>query len=220
MSKTKYLLVPYTPTGSESASPATVEDAVNLMDMMIASVETDMAVFGKPRVIDETANKTISALMDALEEMQNRFELNIGLSKDDVAINRKANNALKMGNAFINAQTAQNDGDHSKPNQIMRDEDVSTKPESVGDHYHDLIDRAEKEAGRRCGLSDVLYDRTVQKSYAQILLSSPEVIKDELEAALKLRGYNPDGKTMQDTPKGTCSTTGIEDDYCPCGHHP
>lgn len=219
MSKTKYLLVPYTPTDSSVASPSAPDDAVNIMEIMIGSVETEMAVFGKPRVIDETANKTISALMDALEEMQNRFELNIGLSKDDVAINRKANNALKMGNAFINAQASLDDETRPKPNQIMRDEDVSTKPESM-DRYRELIEKAEKEAGRRCGLSDVLYDRTVQKSYAQILLSSPEVIKDELEAALRLRGYNPDGKTMQDTPEGTCSTTGIEDDYCPCGQHP
>lgn len=88
----------------------------------------------------------------------------------------------------------------------------------MNSYYHNLIDEAEKEAGRRCGLSDVLYEKIVQKSYAQILSSAPDGVKGELESTLRARGYDPD-RTPYEAGKGECDLTGIDVDCCPCGRH-
>jgi hypothetical protein len=82
-----------------------------------------------------------------------------------------------------------------------------------------LIEDAEREAARGCGLSDVLYERRVQAAYASILDQAPEAERTETEAALKKRGFDPDFVGYQ-AGEGECSSTGIDVDCCPCGRHP
>lgn len=80
----KYLFVPYTPTGSSVANPATPDDAVELMGLMIDSVETDMASFGKPVAVSEDAIKTIGVPVAALDELQERVEQMSGVFEEDL----------------------------------------------------------------------------------------------------------------------------------------
>ena len=82
-----------------------------------------------------------------------------------------------------------------------------------------LIEVAESEAARGCGLSDVLYERRVQESYASILDRAPEAHRAETEAALRKRGFDPDF-TPYEAGAGECDLTGIDVNCCPCGRHP
>lgn len=81
------------------------------------------------------------------------------------------------------------------------------------------IDRAEAEAMRGCGLSDVLYEKLVQAEYESILHSALDSEKAKVEAVLRERGYDP-GFTPYEAGEGECEMTGIEIDCCPCGRHP
>lgn len=85
--------------------------------------------------------------------------------------------------------------------------------------YTTHIKAAEDQAMRGSGLSDVLYEKSVQASYATILAQAPEHERPAVEAALKERGYDPDFEPYRADP-GECSLTGIDTDCCPCGRHP
>lgn len=80
------------------------------------------------------------------------------------------------------------------------------------------IDRAEADAARSCGLSDVLYEKHAQAAYANILEQSPESEKGEVMRALKERGFDPDFSPFEPE-EGQCRLTGINEDCCPCGRH-
>jgi hypothetical protein len=80
------------------------------------------------------------------------------------------------------------------------------------------IEDAESNAANGCGQSDVLYEMRVQSAYAAILAGAPEQHRNETEAALRLRGYDPDFEPFEAGP-GECSLTGIDYDHCPCGQH-
>lgn len=82
-----------------------------------------------------------------------------------------------------------------------------------------LIEDAEKEAARGCGQSDVLYEARVQAAYASILERAPEAERQEAEAALRERGFEPDLDPYE-AGEGECSLTGIDVNCCPCGQHP
>lgn len=84
--------------------------------------------------------------------------------------------------------------------------------------YGTLIDAAEKDAARGCGLSDVLYESRVQETYRRILADAPDSAHSATEAALKARGFDPDFEPYQ-AQAGECSLTGIDEHYCPCGKH-
>lgn len=86
------------------------------------------------------------------------------------------------------------------------------------DTLHEQIKRAELEATRGCGLSDVLYEKCVQPAYADILARAPEEFRAETEAILKQRGFDPHYQPYV-ARDGECSLTGIEIDCCPCGRH-
>lgn len=81
------------------------------------------------------------------------------------------------------------------------------------------IKRAEAEALRCCGSSDVLYESTVQASYASILAKAPAEEREATEAALKARGFDPQFVPYE-AADGECDLTGIDVDHCPCGRHP
>ena len=81
-----------------------------------------------------------------------------------------------------------------------------------------LIERAESDAAKGCGQSDVLYDARVQGSYAAILAKAPEEDRAATEDALKKRGFDPEF-TPYEAQEGECDMTGIPTDCCPCGHH-
>lgn len=83
----------------------------------------------------------------------------------------------------------------------------------------DRMKAAEKEAMRRCGLSDTLYEELVQASYASMLKGAPDAEKAKVEFILRARGYDPDF-TPYEAGEGECDMTGIEIDFCPCGRHP
>jgi hypothetical protein len=80
------------------------------------------------------------------------------------------------------------------------------------------IERAESEAARRCGGSDVLYDTLAQQAYEEILDRAPSSARAATELALKTRGYVPDWTPYVPT-QGECATTGIDTFCCPCGWH-
>lgn len=84
---------------------------------------------------------------------------------------------------------------------------------------HALIEDAETEAMRGCGLSDVLYDARIQAAYKAILGRTPEAARAETEAALRKRGFDPDFVPYEPG-EGECSLTGIGENCCPCGRHP
>lgn len=81
------------------------------------------------------------------------------------------------------------------------------------------IKSAEAEALRCCGSSDVLYESTVQASYASILAKAPAEEREATEATLKERGFDPQFVPYE-AAEGECDLTGIEVDHCPCGRHP
>lgn len=82
-----------------------------------------------------------------------------------------------------------------------------------------LIAEAENQAAQGCGQSDVLYEARVQDAYQSILDRAPEVMREEVEAELKRRGYDPDYVPFE-AREGECSLTGIDENCCPCGRHP
>ena len=82
-----------------------------------------------------------------------------------------------------------------------------------------MMTDAEAEAGRGCGLSDVLYERICQDLYADILSRAPQEERAEVEKILRQRGYDPDFVPFQAGPD-ECSLTGIDTNCCPCGRHP
>lgn len=81
-----------------------------------------------------------------------------------------------------------------------------------------LIEKAESEAARGCGQSDVLYESRVQDAYQTILENSPEADYEATEKALKARGFEPEFVAYK-SQDGECSLTGIDEDCCPCGRH-
>ena len=85
-------------------------------------------------------------------------------------------------------------------------------------HLAAIIENAEEQAARGCGLSDVLYEKRVQRAYASILERVPEAKRSETEAALRKSGFDSDFVPYQ-TVEGECSLTGIEVTCCPCGSH-
>jgi len=82
-----------------------------------------------------------------------------------------------------------------------------------------LMEAAETESMRGCGLSDVLYESRVQEAYADILASAPDAEKSSVEVTLRERGYDPDYAPYE-ADEGECDLTGIDINCCPCGRHP
>lgn len=85
--------------------------------------------------------------------------------------------------------------------------------------YMDLINNAQFTALQGCGLSDVLYFKSLHRAFADILAQAPESEREATEAALKENGFDPDFVPYEAGP-GECSETGIDEDCCPCGRHP
>ncbi len=85
--------------------------------------------------------------------------------------------------------------------------------------YMTLISKAKATAMRGCGLSDVLYFKSLHSGFAAILAQAPESEREATAAALKANGFDPDFVPYEAGP-GECSETGIDVDCCPCGRHP
>ena len=85
--------------------------------------------------------------------------------------------------------------------------------------YLFLIYDAEMSASEGCGQSDVLYESRLQAAFARILADAPAEAKADTEAELLKRGFNPNFQPYQARP-GECSLKGIDENCCPCGHHP
>lgn len=82
-----------------------------------------------------------------------------------------------------------------------------------------MMTEAEAIAARGCGLSDVLFEKICQESYADILCRAPKEERAEVEKILRKRGYDPDFVPFEAGPD-ECSLTGIDTHCCPCGQHP
>lgn len=95
----------------------------------------------------------------------------------------------------------------------------SVTPESFVSELPARMEAAEKEAMRRCGLSDVLYESLTQEAYESLLNEAPDSVKDQVQEILIERGYEPDFEPYQ-AGEGECQLTGIDIDCCPCGQHP
>jgi len=80
------------------------------------------------------------------------------------------------------------------------------------------IEAAEKEAGRSCGCSDVLFEKRVHEAYEKLLECASASERPAMEEALKERGFDPDW-TPYVSKEGECELTGIETGCCPCGRH-
>lgn len=87
------------------------------------------------------------------------------------------------------------------------------------DHLAALIEEAESDAARGCGLSDVLYEQRVQDAYRSLLALASEDDRAQALALLRNRGFDPDFVPYQ-AKVGECSLTGIDEHCCPCGRHP
>ena len=80
------------------------------------------------------------------------------------------------------------------------------------------IKNAQTEAIKGCGLSDVLYEKTVQKSFASLHAAGPECLQKVTDQLLRSHGYDPEFEPYQ-AQEGECRLTGIDIDCCPCGRH-
>ncbi len=83
---------------------------------------------------------------------------------------------------------------------------------------NDRIHLAEQEAARRCGQSDILYERLLQEAFSKILDQTPAPERSETEEVLRTHGYDPEADEFQPE-DGECPVTGIDADCCPCGRH-
>lgn len=94
----------------------------------------------------------------------------------------------------------------------------SDDPPTVLANLDAIIKAAEDDAYRGCGQSDVLYEARVQRAYAAILNKTPATERAATEIALRKRGFDPDFVPYKAS-EGECSTTGIDEHWCPCGRH-
>lgn len=82
------------------------------------------------------------------------------------------------------------------------------------------IATAAQEAHRGCGLSDVLFTQRFQDACEALLASVPDEHRTQALAIAQAQGYDTDYDADYDFGPGYCSTTGIDEDCCPCGRHP
>lgn len=87
------------------------------------------------------------------------------------------------------------------------------------DQFAVLVDAECEEANRGCGLVFELFQQRFQHACDALLQTVPE---EHREAALQLviaKGYCVDYDEEEAFPPGSCSLTGLDPDYCPCGRH-
>lgn len=74
-----------------------------------------------------------------------------------------------------------------------------------------------KEAVRKSGCSEMVFEALIQRSFAALLEEAPEAEREAIEAELIELGYEPD--FIPDVPgEGMCPITGTDVKCCPCGH--